>query len=193
MKKLATLLFIIFGCIAPMMAQQEQQKPQQDPKQAGQQREHMLQRYLSRVKENVQVTEEQTPAFDAAFKKYINMLGQIHASQFGQAKPEKPTTPDEAATLINNQIITQILQLNAKKDLIESLKTTLTAEQLMKLNMSLENRGRRPGGMRQHDGQGPQGGDQQRQRRQHQGNFGGFDNEFGNFGGGFGTGEDDIN
>ncbi len=127
-------------------------------------------RQAERVKKQLKLTDNQKEKFDAEYSNYMNIVMASFSQRF-KNKAARPTSSDEAVATINDMIDAQIVELAAKKQLINNLKDTLSAEQLMKLSRLVGG-----GQPRRNDA------DSNRNR----GNRGGFDSGFG----GQGFGED---
>ena len=134
----------------------------------------MMKRQTDRVKEQLNLTDDQQAKFETEYTNYMNIIMASRTERF-KNRAARPTSADEAVVSINDMIDGQIVDLAAKKQLINNLKDTLTAEQLMKLHqltsgMGMMNRNRQQQGNRNRGYRGNRGG-----------GFGGQ----GGFGGGF--------
>lgn len=165
------ILAIMFSSLAAV-AQNEQRG--EGPRQLTEEQiKEMQTRQTERIKKEINLTEDQTEAFDAAYTNYMNIVMASMSEQF-KNKDVRPDSSDEAVNTIFNQIDSQIVLLAAKKQLITNLKDTLSAEQLMKLNMMVGNSSMGPGQQRGGFG-GPRGNRGNRGGGSNQGGFGGFD------------------
>lgn len=121
-----------------------------------------------RVKKELKLADNQKEKFDAEYSNYMNIVMASFADRF-KNRASRPTSTEEAVANINNTIDAQIVELAAKKQLINNLKDTLTAEQLMKLSRLVGGGGPMNGNRRNnYDGR-------RNSRRSDQSTFGGAD------------------
>ena len=121
-----------------------------------------------RVKKELKLADNQKEKFDAEYSNYMNIVMASFADRF-KNRASRPTSTEEAVANINNTIDAQIVELAAKKQLINNLKDTLTAEQLMKLSQLVGGGGPMNGNRRNnYDGR-------RNSRRSDQSTFGGAD------------------
>lgn len=122
-----------------------------------------------RVKKELKLADNQKEKFDAEYSNYMNIVMASFADRF-KNRASRPTSTEEAVANINNTIDAQIVELAAKKQLINNLKDTLTAEQLMKLSQLVGGGGPMPNGNRRNSYD-----NRRNSRRSDQSTFGGAD------------------
>lgn len=110
----------------------------------------MVQRRAEMVKKQLNLSAEQEVIFNKEYYNYNNIILASRTKQF-KNRVEPGSSVEETVANINDEIDCQLTELVAKKQLINNLKTMLSAEQLAKLNMLTNDGLGRPGGKRGHD------------------------------------------
>ena len=168
MKQYILMMALLLSSIG-VMAQERPRYEGRQPLTEEQIAEHQARR-AERVKKQLKLEDNQKEKFDQEYSNYMNIVMASFSDRF-KNRAARPTTSEEAVANINNMIDAQIVELAAKKQLINNLKDTLSAEQLMKLSMLVG--GGMQGGWRR-QGDANNGGN-----RGNRGNRGGFDGGFG--------------
>ncbi|MGM9803403.1 MAG: hypothetical protein ACI308_04420 [Muribaculaceae bacterium] len=126
-----TLVIALTASLMAVQAQQQEGRKERKPLTEEQITQLQAERTAA-IKQQLQLTAEQEAPFDKEYCNYNNIVLATRTKQF-KNHATRPTNADEALATINDGIDSQIVELAARKQMLNNLKESLNVQQLMLL------------------------------------------------------------